>query len=92
MQRTILFAFTAALLFAQSTSVKNEQLGGIPDGARQFFTLKHAPIKWSTQVYRNGVRQFIGRDYLEDPVRSRIGFLPGAIPEDGALLLVDYDY
>ncbi len=92
MQRAILFAITGVLLFAQSTSVKNEQPAGAPDGVRQFFTLKHRPIKWTVQLYRNGIRQFIGLDFAEDPPGSRVGFFPCCLPQPGDVLLADYEY
>ena len=82
-----------AAVLAAATTVRNEQPAGVPDGARQFFTLKHRPVdKWTVELYRNGLRQFNGADFLVDVPGSRIGFLPCCIPQTGDLLLADYDY
>jgi hypothetical protein len=90
--RKLLFLITAGLLAAPSTTIKNEQPGGLPDGARQFFTLKHKPVKWTVQLYRNGLRQFIGVDFAEDPPAARVGFFPCCLPQPGDILLADYEY
>lgn len=87
-----LLALVAMVLTAQTNQVKNEPLGGTPDGVIQFFTVKHAPIPASVQLYRNGVRQWPGKDFATYPSTKRIGFFACCIPEAGALLLVDYEW
>ncbi len=96
--RLLAIALLAGVVTAQAPTVqvKNEQPGGAVDGVRQFFTLKHRPVKWTVQLYKNGIRQFIGQDFAEDPAGSRIGFFPCCIPKATGdkpdLLLADYEY
>lgn len=84
----------AAGLWAQATvAVRNERPAGVPDGTLQFFTLKHKPASvWSVSLYRNGVHQEPGVDYMAVPNTNRLGFLACCIPQPGDKLLADYDY
>lgn len=90
--KLFLLACIALTLGAQGNQVVNETPGGAVDGVAQFFTLKHPAIPATVQLYRNGVRQFPGKDFATYPSTKRIGFFPCCIPEAGATLLVDYQW
>lgn len=91
-RRSTLLFLTLSLCAQTGTQVKNEQPQGTPDGIRQFFLIKHPMIRYSTQLYRNGIRQKIGTDYAEYPGGPKVGFFPCCIPQPGDSLLIDYVY
>ena len=84
-------AVTAVPAYAQNVADEETPVG-IVDGFNQWFKLAHLPITSSVKVYRNGIRQKRGIDYVVYNNKRLIGFLPGSIPQTGDIILVDYKY
>ena len=70
------------------TFVDSETPSGAIDGANNSYTLAFTPATGSLHLLRNGIRQKAGLDY--NLTGSGIGFLPGATPQPGDVLLADY--
>ncbi len=89
----VLLIFLPGLWAQALLTIRNERPAGVPDGTLQFFTLKHKPAsKWAVALYRNGVHQEPGFDYMVVPNTNQLGFLPCCLPQAGDRLLADYDY
>lgn len=77
---------TAAINF-----IDGETPGGVVDGANVTFTLANSPSPTTTlHVFRNGVRQKSGFDYILSG--GTITFLSVSTPQPGDTLLADYRY
>lgn len=71
------------------TFVENETPAGIVDSSNAIFTLEAIPVPASSlQLFRNGVLQKSGMDYL--PNGKTVTFSSWAIPQPGDVLQVSY--
>ena len=71
------------------TSRTDYGLTGTLDGTNRFFSTSAEYITGSTQVFLNGVRQFLGGDYSEEG-SGVICF--SLAPQPGDQIIVDYKY
>lgn len=69
-------------------AVDGETPAGTLDGANLVFTLAFPPAASSLHLYRNGLRQKIGLDYILSG--NTITFLAAAVPQAGDTLIADY--
>jgi hypothetical protein len=94
MKSIVIVALMAASLLdaqvvGQNTQVYAEVPAGASDGANVNFTLAYTPVTSSVALFRNGLRQKLGADYIING--NIITFISGAsTPQPGDLLLVDY--
>ena len=72
-----------------STSATDYGLTGETDRVNQFFATSKQYSPGSIQVYLNGVRQFLGQDYLEK-TNGRIYFI--IPPFTGDKIIADYKF
>ncbi len=75
--------------FVVESSVSDYGLAGAMDGSNCYFMTSHNYIARSTQIFLNGVRQFLGEDYLEEG-NGIICFL--SAPHPGDRIIADYRY
>lgn len=68
--------------------VQGETPTGNRDGTNAVFSLAVAPVPGTVTITRNGLRQAQGVDYTL--TSNQITFVPGAIPQEGEILLADY--
>jgi hypothetical protein len=68
-------------------NLNNSTLTGVIDGVNTDFTTATQFLPGSTRLYRNGVRQKLGIDYIEDSTVGVI-FIIAPVPTD--ILIIDY--
>ena len=92
----VLVVLFVAVLFGQLPhGIANEETpAGAIDGVNATYNIQFQPLPWAAiKVYRNGLRQKRGLDYLLSGANhTQLVFQLAAIPQPGDVLIADYTY